>query len=311
MTTLQERLGRGDVIILDGGIGTELERRGVAMDGAAWCATAIKSDPGVVRAVHEDYIRAGAEIITANTFSTQRHVLEAAGMGADTAEINRLAVTLAKQARDAVAEGPVWIAGSVSTFSPGAQYANLPDLERARANYREQAGILAEAGVDVIVMEMMVDVDHGEIAVAAAAETGLPVWVGFSCALADDGKTMNMFTTRRDVPPFAEAIGPVLAGGGAVAGVMHSSVSDTGPALDILKAQWQGPLMAYAESGDFVMPNWQWVDIVSPDHYAAAAEGWVAGGVQIVGGCCGLGPEHIERLRERLPRSLASGARGA
>ncbi len=81
MDRLQDRLDAGDVLILDGAIGTELQRRGAAMDGTAWCAVATKTSPGILRGLHEDYIRAGADVITTNSFSSAHHMLEPAGLG--------------------------------------------------------------------------------------------------------------------------------------------------------------------------------------------------------------------------------------
>ena len=300
MGSLQDRLERGDVIILDGGIGSEIQRQGVAMDGVTWCASANKTHPDAVRKVHEDYIRAGAEVITANTFSAARHVLEVAGLGDETVAINRRAVELAREARDAVAEGPVWIAGSLSPMSAGASREHRPDAATARANFDEQAAALAEAGADLLIAEMIMEVEHGGHSVAAAAATGLPVWLGFSCRLgAGDGRVLMFPTSVGDVA-FEHVIGPIAALGGAVAGVMHSAPEDTAPALEVLKRHWSGPLMAYAESGSFVMPDWRFVDVVSPEAYLDHALAWVEAGVQIVGGCCGIGPAHIRMLKQGL-----------
>jgi S-methylmethionine-dependent homocysteine/selenocysteine methylase len=116
MSTLQEMLERREILILDGAIGTELESRGVPMHGVAWSAAAIETHPDVVRQVHEDYIRAGADIIIANTFATSRAVLERAGMGGRVRDLNVRAVALAKEARDVASGGrDVYIAGSIST----------------------------------------------------------------------------------------------------------------------------------------------------------------------------------------------------
>src|ERR687890_2752298 len=113
MSALRQRLDGGGVVLLDGAMGTELERRGVPMDNAAWSAAALITHPDTVREVHEDYVRAGADVITTNTFATARYVLEPAGMGEKLRELNVRAVTLAKEARDA-ADGWVFIAGSLS-----------------------------------------------------------------------------------------------------------------------------------------------------------------------------------------------------
>jgi homocysteine S-methyltransferase len=167
----------------------------------------------------------------------------------------------------------------------------------------EQANIIARAGADLIVLEMMRDVDYAGGAVDAARATGLPVWVGFSCRRAADG-TVRMFSGVRDDLAFADVIAPVMARGGSLLAVMHSEVGDTGPAIEVAKRHWSGPLAAYPESGHFVMPSWQFVDVMPPDEFVAHALGWLRQGVQVLGGCCGLGPEHIRLLRERLPAQL-------
>ena len=242
---LDERLARGDVVILDGGTGTELERRGVPMDGQAWSATANLTHPDVVRSVHEDYIRAGADVVITNTFATARCNLEAAGLGERVAEVNRRAVELAREARDRAAGArDVWVAGSMSTMAPGAEPARRPSVARLSAMLGEQADILARAGVDLIVLEMMRDVDYARGAVDVARATGLPVWVGFSCRRAADG-TVLMFGGVRDDLRFEDVIAPVMARGGSLLGVMHSEIGDTGPALEVAKRLWKGPFAAY------------------------------------------------------------------
>src|SRR5918999_908911 len=107
MSALQQRLDGEEVVILDGAMGTELERRGVPMDAVAWDAAALLTHPDTVREVHEDYIRAGAEVIITNTFATARHVLEPAGMGERFRELNPRAVTLAQEARENAADEPI------------------------------------------------------------------------------------------------------------------------------------------------------------------------------------------------------------
>jgi S-methylmethionine-dependent homocysteine/selenocysteine methylase len=118
MRTLGERLARGDVMILDGGTGTELQRRGVPMDGVAWSAAAMLHHGDTLREIPADYIRAGAVIITTNIFAAARHVLVPAGLGDRVRELNRTAVALARDARDRPAGGrDVRIAGSISTMA--------------------------------------------------------------------------------------------------------------------------------------------------------------------------------------------------
>jgi homocysteine S-methyltransferase len=302
-------LQAGPPVILDGAMGTELQRRGVPMDSVACSAVAVDTHPQLVRTIHEEYLRAGAEILTANSFSTSRHVLAPLGLGERAAALTRRSVELAQEARDRMAEGsaakPVWIAGSISTFIAGADWARLPQDEEARASYREQAEALADAGADLLVLEMLRDVRQSLWMIEAARSTGLPVWLGFTCKRDDRNPDQIVLRGRDEERPLAkvldaalDAFGPPAPG--SLAAIMHADVDVTEPALAILRRQWTGPLGAYPNSGGWVMPNWQFVDIVSPDDFAAEAVRWVDSGVRVVGGCCGLDPEHIAVLSRRL-----------
>ena len=300
MTTyqdLQARLGRGEVIILDGATGTELQSRGVPMHGFAWSAAALDTHPETVRAVHEDYVRAGADVIIANTFSTARHVLEPAGLGDRVRALNERAVALAQEAREiAAASRPVAVAGSLSSFR-----ARVTPADQLEGSFREQAELLAEAGVDLIALEMMGSFEQAAPAIRAAATTGLPVWSGFSCLLGDDG-VVQFF----DGSPFSTGLAEGLAlladlpPGDVAVTVMHTLTEDTAPALEIVRRHWSGVTGAYAHSGRWVDPEWEFDDSVSPEDYLSAAQQWVAMGAQIIGGCCAIGPEYIRLLRERL-----------
>ena len=213
MTALQQRLDRGDVVILDGAMGTELQRRGVPMDGIAWSAVAMATHPDTVRGVHEDYLRPGAEILITNSFATSHHVLAAAGLGERVAELNRRSVALAKEAVVRVApDRPVWIAGSISTFVPSGDNRHRPAPAAERASYREQAELLGEAGADLLALEMIRDIDQARTIVEAAAATGLPLWVGFTCHLGDGGQTV-LLRGRDAERPLRDCMAPVLAAG--------------------------------------------------------------------------------------------------
>lgn len=300
MTTyqdLQARLDRGELIILDGATGTELQRRGVPMHGFAWSAAALDTHPETVRAVHEDYIRAGADVIITNTYSTARHVLEPAGLGDRVRALNQRAVALAQAARDSVADGRrVAVAGSISSFR-----VSVTPAEQLETSYQEQAELLAEAGVDLIALEMMGNVEHAAPAIRSAVATGLPIWIGFSCRLAEDG-TVRFF----DGGPFSDGLADELAlladlpPGEVAAMVMHTLTEHTAPALEILRQHWSGPTGAYAHSGTWVDPEWRFDHQISPEDYLDAAQQWVDMGVRIVGGCCAIGPEYIRLLKERL-----------
>ncbi len=311
MTGLTERLQNNDGGMLDGGVSTDIRRRGVALDKNVWSGLTTKTHPDQVRSVHEDYISAGAQIITANTYSTARHVLESVNLGNEAKILNFKSVQLARQARDNVAEEAVYIAGSMSSMPPLTSHHEVATGEHVAASYRELAEVLAEAGVDVIIAEMMRDIENASIVIEAAVATGLPVWIGYSAMMADNGidvrslrwKNRDDTTSAHDFGEMVEALKPL---GGQAAGIMHTRVEDTASALGVLREHWTGPLMAYAETGKLILPDWRYEEVSAPSEYAREIDGWIRDfGVQIVGGCCGTGPEHIRAIRQLLDRRCA------
>ena len=307
MSSIRNLLKNKEIILMDGGVSTEIQKRGVDMDSEVWSGIAHIVNPNIVCQVHEDYINAGAQVITANTFACARHVLESINLGEETKKINHDAVILAKKARDRSAKEDVWIAGSMSSMAPFNCHKEVAEGKNVEANYRELAETLAEAGVDLIIAEMMRDVVNAKLVVEAALSTGLPVWIGYSAMLANDGHRVLSWRWKNSLPPidFGNLVEEISPLGGEVAGVMHSQVRDTGPALEILSKKWTGPKMVYAETGKLEKPDWSFKDIYQPKRYAEKVKEWINKfGVQIIGGCCGTGPEHIRVLKNQLPKHL-------
>ncbi|CAN5603047.1 hypothetical protein BH23CHL5_BH23CHL5_28550 [soil metagenome] len=167
-----------DVVLLDGGMGRELRFRGVEILDTIWSANALLTAPDVVRDIHRDYIAAGADIITTNTYSTIRADLAKEGIEDQFERLNLLACSLAIEARAESAK-PVWIAGSL----PPLHGSYRPDLvrpfEEIEPLYREQAAILAPH-VDLFLCETMSSAVEALAAASAASRTGKPVWVSFT-----------------------------------------------------------------------------------------------------------------------------------
>ena len=176
-SSLQNKLDAKRIVIMDGATGTDIARRGVVIDpNLSWSANANITSPNLVRDIHRDYILAGAEIITTNTFSTSRATLAIDGLSKQTEEINKQPVRLAMDARNNCgAEETVLIAGSISTFEPKSRPEIVPSYEDALKDYREQAKILTGAGVDLIVVEMFVRTVDLKAGIAAATEMGLSI----------------------------------------------------------------------------------------------------------------------------------------
>tara|TARA_B100000315_G_scaffold246086_1_gene272971 strand:+ start:98 stop:1039 length:942 start_codon:yes stop_codon:yes gene_type:complete len=308
--SLQSRLNARDVIIMDGGTATELVRRGVPLCPTTWSGRATLTHPEVIRQIHEDYIRAGAEVIITNSFSTSRSRLEAGGLAGQTTEINRLAVRVAQEARDNVPSAkPVVIAGSMSTLTPNLDPTVTPSYEAALTGYREQAQILAEAGVDLFMLEMLIRTLDARAAVEAASETGLPIWVGYTLQR-DNGGLYLGIRGKHVHEGIKDAVDAVASKGVSALFIMHSYIEDTLPGLQILRQHTSLPIGAYAHSMELSpgQPNTGTM-VVRPsttDEYFGHAHDWVNLGAQIIGGCCGVTPDHIRALSDGLPSKLPS-----
>ncbi len=343
---LKDRIDNGEVVILDGAIGTELQAMGVPMHPASWCGPGNYTHPATVRQMHQRYIRAGADIITTNTFNTLRPALEASGYGELVREINVLAVDAALEARDRTpVERPVYIAGSISCRIPirdgrtgtllggtGFGYgASLP-AEELRAYVDEQADIMAESGIDFFLMEnMWADNDSRVIAAEAAIATGLPVWVGFTASVAPDGQTVRMsfgddrnaYSSGMGMPlwtsnwrsvdyemTLTEGIRDVASLNPDAITVFHSRIDETTKALKATREEWSGPIALYPDAGrsDY-LETWQDTSIINEEtaeELTAEAATWVEMGAQVIGSCCGFGANYIEALHESLPAGTTS-----
>lgn len=293
----QRTLKRGETLVLDGGTGTELRRRGVTLGEATWSALAALTHYDLLRAIHADYIAAGADVITANTFATTRFVLEAAGHGDDFATINARAVAAAREARDASGRH-VAIAGSISCLPPRFDAHAYPNEGAESGAYFELAETLAEAGVDLLVLEMMQETRHAPVACAAARAVGLPVWLGVSCRRGPANVLVGF-----DFPlvPLATCLDALLPLGATAVNVMHSPVDATQAALRAIAARFRGPFGAYPEIAES--------ETITPATLAAQAREWIAGGAQIIGGCCGTTPQHIRELAALRATMEAEGSR--
>jgi len=290
-----DRLAAGELILIDGATGTDLERRGVPMVQNAWCGASALTHPHDLVAVHRAHIDAGAELIIANTYASSRHVLEGAGVGEHFEKLNRIGVELALQARAEAQRPDVVVAGSISTTEQGNE---VPPLDVASANYAEQAQILADAGADLIILEMMRDIEHTHAALDAAIAVGLPIWLGISCVVKDGLPWM-----WREGVTVADFI-PTLAGKPVeLLAVMHTETDEIDACLDVLDRHWDGPVGVYAQSGVFDPPDWVFIDIISTEEYGTACQRWIDRGVQVIGGCCGIGHEHISHLHHMMSSS--------
>ena len=295
---IRQRLENNDTIILDGAIGAELEKKGAKMHKDLWCGTCSVESPDLVKKVHEDYILAGADIITTNTYATTPIAMKQYGFNDQIKEFNKKSVQLAKEAIKN-SNKDIAIAGSVSTFGSLYKYG----LEAMRPGFKEQLNILSNEGVDLIILEAMSSqADIVETIIECSSQTKLPVWLSISCVINDNtnkvmlGYNDTVDTDTNVYEDFETSMdnfskihqGPIL--------IAHSDIEVTGQAIKIAKKKFNGVLGAYPNRGHYEKPHWKFVDNITPSEYLEKAKSWVGNGTQIIGGCCGVGVEEIKAI---------------
>jgi S-methylmethionine-dependent homocysteine/selenocysteine methylase len=283
-------------VLLDGGMGRELRFRGVDILSTIWSANALLVAPEVVRAVHDDYIAAGATVITTNTYGVIRHELAREGVEHRLRELNELAGQLAVAARDA-APHDVWIAGSLPPLNGSYRPDRVWPFAKAAPIYREQAEILAPF-VDLFICETMASAAEAFAAANAACETGKPVWVSYTLHEDRSGRLRSGET-------IAEAVGAL--DGLPIAGFLANCCAPEAinAALPALKATGASYVGGYANTFTPVPETWTLdgsepsdglLDLrldLDPAAYLAHTAAWWEAGATVVGGCCGTRPAHI------------------
>jgi len=293
-----DRLAAGPPLLLDAAMGTELDRRGVPTLLPLWSAIGLLQRPEVVRAIHLDNLRAGADVVTTNTFRTIPRTLAAAGRDpAEAGPLTVLAVRLAREAVAAAGRPGALVAGSLAPLEDCYSPELAPPFATALAEHRPQAARLAVAGVDLLMVETMPTAAEAEAALIAARETGLPATVGFVCA--DGPSGVGLLSGD----PLAAAVARVERHGPAAILVNCAPPATIAAALAELRCLTDLPFGGYANVGvvDDVT-GWAADPAVTPAAYAAAAAGWLQLGARLIGGCCGTTPAHTAALRALLDR---------
>ena len=289
----------GKPVLLDGGLGRELRFRGVTVPTTIWSAGALITDPGVVRRIHLDYIAAGADIITTNTYGIIRSDLSKEKIEDRFAELNTLACELAVEAREK-SKREVMIAGSLPPLGGSFR----PDLvgpdDKIEALHREQAELLAPH-VDLLLCETMSSIAEGRAAARAACGTGKPVWVAWTLHEDRSGNLRSGETLTNAV----QALGDLPVHGFLVNCCAPESVTRAMASLAATGAEWIG---GYANTFTAIPQDWE-LDgeketdglltlrsDLDPERYAAHVTEWLEAGATVVGGCCGTRPSHIAKI---------------
>ena len=312
-----DRLKAGEVLLMDGGTGSELQRRGVdVLKGAtdrlkAWSATSNIEDADVVQQVHQDYLRVGADIIISNNFWTIPSAMERIGLRDRWKDYAGAAADNAVKARDAGNPGAYVAGGMAAPTLHARSESDASDVEQMgadafREEYVEHAQLLADAGADVILAEYIGYIEDCVAAVDACAESGSPVFLGVR-HLQPDG-TMQFDESLVDLAAALKGhpVDAVL--------IMCSNPEAASAGLPILRDAYDGPIGIYPNIGynptgplanrpqltnqlRSAGPDILQTGLYPPARLAELAGEWKEAGAQIIGGCCATGPEHIMAMR--------------
>ncbi|TPO11436.1 homocysteine S-methyltransferase family protein [Mesorhizobium sp. B1-1-5] len=288
------------VILTDGGMGQELVRRSKSEPTPLWSARVLIEEPDLVRDLHAEFIRAGARVITVNTYSATPERLAREGAEDLFKPLQKRGIELARQARDEA--GDAAIAGCLSplfgSYAPALTISFEDTLDIYRRIVAEQTD-----GVDLFLCETMASAEEARAAVTAASESGKPVWVSWT--LADHGTPR--LRSGETIAAAANALDGLPVAARLLNCCRPEAIAAALPELVTLG----GPVGAYANGFSSVeaLKHGGTVDVLharhdlDPQAYADQAIGWVDAGAGIVGGCCEVGPAHIAALRDKLTRA--------
>ena len=302
---IREKLAARQTVILDGAIGTEILRRNVS-----WADHQLASRPEFVRGIHEDYIRAGADVISTNSFQLCRRALfnhfrdEAHRRHIGARDLNDRAdhllaasVHLAVEAREHVAaRNRVAVAAAVTTLEWCFRPDLAPPADEAPREYREIFQVVADAGADLVLLETVNSISEARVALEVAKSLHLPCWVSFVC------DERGLLFTGEELGQAVASLEPLGVDAILLNCAPPDDITAGMKALAPLVVNPRGepharvPIGAYAHIGRFDPPEWMFTDEFPPAKYRDVAAQWKRMGGQILGGCCGTTPDHIAAL---------------
>lgn len=288
--------------MLDGGLGTHLETLGHDLSSSLWSARLLIEEPDLIRRVHADFFRAGAQVAISSSYQVSYDGLSAAGYGRS--DVDRLlaqTVRLAREAQEQTGSADSWVAASVGPFgasrADGSEYTGVYGLtvDELREWHRPRLAALVAAEPDLLAVETLPSLAEIEAIVREVEFLGVPTWI----ALTIDKDHLRTGESLAEAVALAASVDAVVA-----VGVNCCAVDDVTQALEVVRANTRKPGLAYPNSGE----HWNaetraWSgEGGSIESHAGA---WIDAGAHLIGGCCRVGPDQIAQL------SLGVGSRRA
>ncbi len=286
---IKQFLQQKQPVILDGAIGTLLDKRGYATPGPRWSAAVLEEDPQAIQKIHLEYLNAGAQIITTATFRTTSRIYSKLNRAEDARALNYQAVKLAK---DAIGSRKAFIAGSVAPLEDCYRPDLVPQENLLYEEHEEQIRWLVEAGVNCLLFETMNTVREGIVCSEIASKYEIPFFTSFICnqdLMLLNGESLNeAYEQIADFQPAAFLVNCIAP---QVITLIFSKFLQF---FDI-------PVGAYGNAGKS-NPEQDGVirEVYSPEEFFSEVRKWEEWNPLLIGGCCGTTPEHIRVISKHF-----------
>ena len=295
MPTILSELFQTRSVLCDGAMGTMLYERGIFIHR---CYDELNlSQPDLIRAIHEEYLQAGAEIVETNTFGGNRYRLQRHGLQDKVHEINLAGAQVARKAVDQLLDKQAtraYVAGAVGPLGVQIEPLGKVSLEEALEAFAEQIRALAEGGVDLLVLETMTSLNEVRQAILAARETAPNLAVLAMVTIDEDGNALDgsspEMAARKLTEWGVDAVGCNCSVGPAT--ILS--------AIERMRTATALPLVAMPNAGMPRAVDGRNIYLCSPEYMASFVRKFAQAGVQFVGGCCGTTPSHIRAMRSAL-----------
>jgi methionine synthase I (cobalamin-dependent)/5,10-methylenetetrahydrofolate reductase len=283
-------------VLCDGAMGTLLYAKGIFINRSY--DELNLSQPDLIRGIHHDYLQAGAEIIETNTFGGNSFRLGRHSLADKVREVNRAGVRLA---REAAKSFDVWVAGSVGPLGTRIEPLGKTSFQEAREAFRAQIEVLAESGVDLLILETFGYLEEIHQAMLAARDVSAKLPIVAQVTIDEDGNCLDGSDPQTFVSRLEEWGADVI---GCNCSVGPVAMLD---AMEKVRAATSLPLAAQPNAGIPRSVDGRNIYLCSPEYMASYARKFVATGVRLVGGCCGTTPEHIRVMKSALRVGEARG----
>jgi homocysteine S-methyltransferase len=291
---------KNDIILLDGGMGRELEAQGASIDPPLWSAHALSTNPEIVKNVHKSFIAAGSRVITTNTYAVVHYHLKHAHKSDEQPHLLDRAYNIARSARDET-DCTVRIAASLPPLSESYRADMVPDDDLLRKEYTLLINHAIKHQADILLGKTLSQAREARIIAQLAVEIDIPLWISF---------TVNEAGNLRSGESLEEVAEELLEYGVTALLVNCSTIENIERGIDIYQKLRQRRFFqygAYANRYQEIRNDYTLAlkstainEDISPADYTGAVKSWINKGASIIGGCCGIGPDYISHIRHNI-----------